>query len=122
MLATPYSLTVDGVETQFATNHLAHFLLTGLIYPKLLEAATPSSPARVVNFSSSAAVSDTPDISFEDYTYSGGETYEIFLGYKMSKLANVLFSCELSRRAAKGGSPRVLAYSLHPGGKFFHHQ
>lgn len=45
--------TADGFETQFATNHLAHFLLFRLLKATLLTSSTPSFNSRVVCFSSS---------------------------------------------------------------------
>lgn len=49
VMAVPYSKTVDGIERQFATNHIGHFLLTNLLLPKILAA---KKPVRVVNVSS----------------------------------------------------------------------
>lgn len=51
---TPFKLTQDGFEQQFAVNHLAHFLLFQLLKPLLLAASTPTFNSRVVNVSSSA--------------------------------------------------------------------
>lgn len=49
IMAQPYSKTVDGIESHFATNHIGHFLLTNLLLPKILARKTP---VRVVNVSS----------------------------------------------------------------------
>jgi NAD(P)-dependent dehydrogenase (short-subunit alcohol dehydrogenase family) len=49
IMASPYSKTVDGVESQFATNHIGHFLLTNLLLPKVL---ARKLPVRVVNVAS----------------------------------------------------------------------
>lgn len=48
IMAVPFSLSVDGYESQFASNHLGHFLFTNLIMPKILASPTP----RVVTVSS----------------------------------------------------------------------
>lgn len=48
IMATPFALSSDGYETQFATNHLGPFLFTNLIMDKILAASKP----RVVNVSS----------------------------------------------------------------------
>ena len=50
----PRKETADGFEQQLATNHLGHFLLTHILFPKLKQAGTAESYARVVNVSSAA--------------------------------------------------------------------
>jgi len=101
VMACPHALTVDGFETQFATNHLAHFLLTALLWPKLKAAGTP----RIVNVSSSGHRFGHGD--FSDHSFKQAE-YSEFVGYGQSKLANVYFSNSLASRG-------VEAFSLHPG-------
>ena len=97
-------VTVDGLERTFAVNHLAPFLLTGLLLDRLKQ----SAPARVVTVSSQAHA--TGRIDFDDLqgerSYSGG------VAYSQSKLANVLFTYELARRLPAGA---VTANALHPG-------
>ena len=98
------SLTIDRIETTFAVNHLAYFLLTLL----LLDRLKASAPARIVNVTSEGH--RTTGIRFDDL---GGERdYSPFRAYCQSKLANVLFTYELARRL--DGS-RVSANSVHPG-------
>lgn len=106
IMAVPYGLTVDGHETQFATNHLAPFLFTNLIMDKLLAAEAP----RVVNVSSDGH--RLGHIRWADYDFAGGETYVPWVAYGQSKTANMLFSLSL---AAKLGDRGLLALSLHPG-------
>ena len=95
-------LTADGLESTFAVNHLAPFLLTNL----LLDRLERSAPARVVTVASNAHTSGR--IDFDDLqgerSYSGGRAYS------QSKLANVLFSYQLAVRL-RG----VTANALHPG-------
>ncbi|AIX99979.1 short-chain dehydrogenase [Arthrobacter sp. PAMC 25486] len=97
-------LSPDGLEYTFALNYLAPFLLTNL----LLDRLRASAPARVVAVSSN--VQAIGRIDFDDlqgeYDYSGARAYN------QSKLANVLFTYELSRKLQ--GS-RVTANALHPG-------
>lgn len=96
--------TADGVESTFAVNHLAPFLLTGL----LAGALENGSPARVVTTSSLAhkgAAIDFDDLQFEKRPYSG------IKAYSQSKLANILFTKELAQRL-KGAT----ANCFHPGG------
>jgi retinol dehydrogenase 14 len=98
------SVTVDGIETTLATNHLAYFLLTNLLLGRLKE----SAPARIVSVSSGGQAMG--HIDFEDL--QGEEKYSPFKAYNQSKLANVLFTYELSRRLEGTG---VTANCLHPG-------
>jgi NAD(P)-dependent dehydrogenase (short-subunit alcohol dehydrogenase family) len=98
-------VTVDGFERQLAVNHLAPFLLTNLLLPKL----KASAPARIVNVASNAhhrAALDLDDLNWERRPYSA-------LGaYGATKLANVLFTRELAERLQGTG---VTANCLHPG-------
>ena len=98
------SLTVDGIETTFAVNHLGYFLLTNL----LLETIKASSPARIVNVSASLHKSATLD--FDDL--QNEKRYVGLFVYSESKLANVLFTYELARRLEGTG---VTANCFHPG-------
>lgn len=96
-------LSEDGYEMTFAVNHLAHFLLTGLLLNLLFD----HSPARIVTVSSMAHASHL------DFDNLQGETsYSGYGAYALSKLANILFTFELARRLE--GKP-VQANCLHPG-------
>ena len=97
-------VTVDGLEMQFAVNHLAYFLLTNLLLP-LLQAGAPS---RIINVSSGAHTHATLD--FDDLQSERG--YEAKPVYSRSKLANILFTYELARRLTGTG---VTANCLNPG-------
>ena len=97
-------VTEDGLETTFAVNHLAPFLLTSL----LLDRLRASAPARVITVSSAAHRNGGLD--FDDL--QGERHYSGFGAYSRSKLANVLFTRELSRRLEGTG---VTANCLHPG-------
>ena len=97
-------ITVDGLETQFAVNHLAPFLLTNL----LLDTLKASAPARVVTVSSQ--VHSKSPLDFDDL---GSEReYTASQVYRKTKLANILFTYELARRLEGTG---VTANCLHPG-------
>ncbi|MGH8897368.1 MAG: oxidoreductase [Egibacteraceae bacterium] len=106
VMAVPYRLTLDGFELQFGTNHLGHFALTGRLLALLL--AAPS--ARVVTVSSSAHRMGR--IDFENLDGSRG--YRKWRAYSQSKLANLLFTFELQRRAGAAGADLV-AVAAHPG-------
>jgi len=98
------SVTVYGLETVFATNHLAPFLLTNLLLPVLKASAS----ARVVNVSSAAH--SMGKINFEDL--QSEQRYREIRVYNQSKLASMLFSYELARQLAGTG---VTANVLEPG-------
>jgi NAD(P)-dependent dehydrogenase (short-subunit alcohol dehydrogenase family) len=98
------ALTIDGIETQLAVNHLAPFLLTTL----LLERLRASAPSRIV-----IVASQVESIGRIDFSDLGRERqYDPAAAYAQSKLANVLFTLELARRLAGTG---VTANCLHPG-------
>jgi len=97
-------LTVDGIETTLAINHLAPFLLTGLLEDLLVA----GSPARVITVASGAH--RVGRIDFDDL--QGERRYRGFHAYAQSKLANILFTYELARRLEGRG---VTANCLHPG-------
>lgn len=99
-----HRLTEDGIETTFAVNHLAPFLLTNL----LLERMRAVAPARVVTVASDAHRGNV--IDFDDVSAAGG--YSSWRAYGASKLANILFTAELARRLEGTG---VTATCLHPG-------
>jgi len=99
-----YSETPDGIETVFAVNHLAPFLLTHLLLGRLAE----SDAARIVNVASD--VHRWGRIDFDDL--GRRRRYRGMAVYAQSKLANVLFTYELARRLAGAA---VTANCLHPG-------
>lgn len=99
------TVTADGLEATFATNHLAYFLLTQL----LLDRLKASAPARIVNVSSRAHWS-AAGIPFDDLQAEHG--YNSWRRYCESKLANILFTRELARRLGDSG---VAVNALHPG-------
>jgi len=106
VMAPPRRETADGFELQFGTNHLGHFALTGRLMDKLLAADAP----RVVSVSSVAHRQGKMD--FDDLNWE--QSYSRWPAYGRSKLANLLFIAELSRRAAEADSDLIAAAS-HPG-------
>jgi NAD(P)-dependent dehydrogenase (short-subunit alcohol dehydrogenase family) len=99
-------LTEDGFEMQFATNHLSHFALTGLLLPLLRRAQTP----RVVNVSSLAHRGGK--IEFDNL--QAEREYRSWPAYEQSKLANLLFTFELQRRSDAYGWG-LMSNAAHPG-------
>jgi NAD(P)-dependent dehydrogenase (short-subunit alcohol dehydrogenase family) len=99
-------LSPDGIELTWAVNHLAPFLLTSLLLPRL----TDSAPARIVTTSSDAH--QGAQIPFDDLNAERSWRGFGFARYGETKLANILFTVELARRLAGTG---VTANCFHPG-------
>uniref|UniRef100_A0A803N7K3 Short-chain dehydrogenase TIC 32, chloroplastic n=1 Tax=Chenopodium quinoa TaxID=63459 RepID=A0A803N7K3_CHEQI len=108
----PFQLSEDGVELQFATNHLGHFLFTNLLLDKMKQTAKATGiEGRIVNLSSIAHLHTYPGgIRFDKINDEDG--YSDKRAYGQSKLANVLHANELSRRL-KGASTTCYV-ALHP--------
>lgn len=105
-MAGPYRTTKDGLENQFGSNHIGHFLFTNLIMPKILAAKSP----RIVNVSSDGH--RFSGIRFNDTNFQNGAVYDQWEAYGQSKTANILFSKALAQKLGHKG---LRAYSLHPG-------
>lgn len=104
VMAMPRTLTTDGFEMQLGVNHLGHYLLTNL----LLDLLKSSTPSRVVVLSSLAhrwGQIDRADLNSE-------KNYNKYRAYSQSKLANMLFVRELSKRLA---GTAVTVNGVHPG-------
>lgn len=102
--ADRFTPTEDGIETTLAVNHLAPFLLTHELLPLL----TAAPAGKVITVSS-----ESHHNTFMDFSYLKRPLIYISLwAYKVSKLANVLFTAEFNRRM-KGSSVR--AYAVDPG-------
>ncbi len=106
VMGPPRSLSPQGNETQFASNHLGHFALTGLVLDQLRGGTDP----RVVTVTS--MLHRGARIDFDDLT--GEHSYAAMTAYGQSKLANLLFALELDRRLRAAGSP-VRSLAAHPG-------
>jgi len=107
IMALPELQVVNGVERQFAVNHVGHFLLTN----RLLDQVAAADAGRIVVVSSGAHHA-APEVGIEFDNLDGSKGYEPWPAYGKSKLANGLFSRELARRAAGRG---VTSNALHPG-------
>lgn len=132
------TLTSDGIELHFATNHIGHWLFTCLIMPKLIKAAegSPKGATRVVNVSSGSPMisgmrwsdmtfekknKDLPEEEqpaygmFKAWGYSDMEekTYIPLDGYNRSKVANVLFGIGANKRLFEKYG--IFVTALHPG-------
>ncbi len=89
--------SVDGFEMTFALNHLAYFTLT----LRLLARIKQSTPARIINVCSDAYTWAKGGFDFEDY--NAERSYGPMRQYAQSKLANILFTRELTRRVQESG-------------------
>lgn len=103
----PRRLSPQGHESQFATNHLGHFALTGL----LLEGLARGDDPRVVTVGS-FVYRRSKGLDFDDL--QGEKRYSPLGAYVQSKLANALFGLELERRLRAAESP-VRSFIAHPG-------
>ncbi|XP_051122748.1 short-chain dehydrogenase TIC 32, chloroplastic-like [Andrographis paniculata] len=114
IMATPFQLSKDNIELQFATNHLGHFLLTNLLLDTMKKTSRETKrEGRIVNVSSEAhRVAYKEGIRFNRLNDQKG--YKRWGAYGQSKLANVLHANELSRRLKEDGAD-ITANSLHPG-------
>jgi len=99
------TLSVDGIEMNFAVNFLAPFLLTNL----LLDILKKSAPSRIINVTSAAH--RMAKLDFDDLQ-SENKKYRLFKVYGVSKLAAMLFTYELSRKLEGTG---VTVNAVHPG-------
>ena len=106
VMKTPYQLTTDGFELQFATNHLGHFALTG----RLLSLIKNTPKSRIVTLSSGGHKFAKMDFS----NLQGEKKYNAQGAYSQSKLANLLFTYELQRRLEKANL-ETIAVAAHPG-------
>jgi NAD(P)-dependent dehydrogenase (short-subunit alcohol dehydrogenase family) len=111
LMWVPASLTKDGYEVQFGTNHVGHALLTKLLMPVLLKTAEePGADVRVISLSSMGHnAAPSCGISFPDLK-TDMASYMSVVRYGQSKLANILFASELAKHY-----PSITAVSLHPG-------
>ena len=142
VMACPEMKTKDGLELQIGTNHFGHFLLTELLQPLLRKSTTTGFSPRIVVVSSMAhegpmwpwpfclialglalimprfvkiywAMLPRFRMNWDDLHFQKNPgSYRPFIAYSQSKLANVLYAKELSRRVEKDG---IRVYCLHPG-------
>lgn len=107
VMAPPLRRTAEGFEEQIGVNHLGHFALTGLLLDRMAESMSP----RVTTVSS--GLHRRGRIDLDDLLWEH-RRYRAWAAYGQSKLANLLFTLELTRRSEAAGWP-LLATSAHPG-------
>ncbi|MGX1809855.1 oxidoreductase [Nocardia sp. NPDC055321] len=103
VMGVPAGRTVDGFETQFGTNHLGHFALTGLLLDRIRD--------RVVTVSSGLHAIGKIDLADPNWEH---RRYQRWPAYGQSKLANLMFAYEIQRRLTAAGSAK-LSLAAHPG-------
>lgn len=111
VMGPDFSLSVEGIESQMAINHLGHFLLTSLLWENLEQAESP----RVVSLSSTVhrrGKLETANVS--EITGSDKASYDRWQRYADTKLACLLFARELDIRAKQAKS-KVISIAAHPG-------
>jgi NAD(P)-dependent dehydrogenase (short-subunit alcohol dehydrogenase family) len=109
IMAVPEAKTVDGFESQFATNYLSHFLLFQLLREAMLSSATPDFPSRLILVSSLGHRSSP--VRFGDYNFTSSG-YDKYAAYGQSKTAMIWFANAVNR---KYSSRNLYALALHPG-------
>ena len=107
VMALPELQLTNGIESQFAINHLGHFLFTN----QLLDTVIAAGKARIIILSSCAHFV-APEVGIDFDNLDGSISYSPWTAYGRSKLANGLYAAELARRLSGTG---VTANSLHPG-------
>jgi NAD(P)-dependent dehydrogenase (short-subunit alcohol dehydrogenase family) len=100
-------LTEAGIEMQLGTNHVGHFMLTGLLFPHIRPGG------RIITHSSMMHAMSSHRFPFED---PNCENYDPWIAYGNSKLSNLLFTFELNKRLELWKNPRnITAIAVHPG-------
>ncbi|NUU05816.1 SDR family NAD(P)-dependent oxidoreductase [Leifsonia sp. C5G2] len=105
-----HALTVDGYERTIQSNHLAPFLLTALLRPRLIESAASGRDVRVVSTASLA--NRFGDLRVDDLDWERRPWRAGWRAYGTAKLATILFAVELAEQLTGTG---VTAFSFHPG-------
>ncbi|GKZ21787.1 hypothetical protein AbraIFM66951_008748 [Aspergillus brasiliensis] len=108
VMGCPEGRTEEGFETQFGTNHLAHFLLFHLLGPLMVASSSPAFHSRVVLLSSGSHRFGA--VNFDNLTFEG--EFDTWMAYAQSKTANIWTANEIERRY---GAQGLHAVSLHPG-------
>jgi len=110
MFPAKRELTKQKFEVQFGTNHLGHFLLTGLLLDVLKN--TPNSRIAIQSSGQHKAKMGKPNIHFDDLNFD--KEYNKYVAYSQSKLANLLFAYELDRQL-KANNIDITVVAAHPG-------
>jgi len=110
-----FTLSTDGIETQFAVNHIGHFSLTQQLTPLLVQSATNDRISRVINVASAAYIWSPMDLKSwyeSSEKIQDPEMYSPFGRYGFTKATNIIYSREYNKRFK---DQNVYSISLHPG-------
>lgn len=111
VMGPDFSLSIEGIESQMATNHIGHFLLTKLLWENLEQAKHP----RVISLSSVVhRKGNLKNLNLENLKGANKNAYDRWQRYADTKLACLFFARELDIRAKQAGS-KVLSLAAHPG-------
>ncbi len=109
LMGPDFALSAQGIESQMATNHLGHFLLTNLLWGKIAK-----DSGRVISLSSVVHRRSKLEANSKEEIQGATGKYERWARYADSKLACLLFARELDLRAKQAGS-KILSIAAHPG-------
>lgn len=110
LMGPDFKLSIEGIESQMATNHIGHFLLTALLWQKL-----DSANGRVVSLSSVVhRRGNIKTASIDEIRGADESGYNRWQRYADTKLACLYFARELDVRARLAGS-KVQSIAAHPG-------
>ncbi|CAM8980886.1 unnamed protein product [Rhodiola kirilowii] len=113
-MGTPFTLSQDNIELQFATNHIGHFLLTHLLLDTMRSTAKERKrEGRIVNVASEGhRFAYSEGIKFDKI--NDESSYNRYRAYGQSKLANILHAHQLAKNLKEEGC-EITANSVHPG-------
>jgi NAD(P)-dependent dehydrogenase (short-subunit alcohol dehydrogenase family) len=114
VMACPLTRTSEGLEMQFGTNHIGHFLLTTELLDLIKSSGVPEYPARIINLSSVGQYYFAPPHGMRLDDLGAEKHYDQWERYGSSKLANILFTKHLQALFAAENA-NVVAVSVHPG-------
>jgi NAD(P)-dependent dehydrogenase (short-subunit alcohol dehydrogenase family) len=109
LMGPDFKLSPQGIESQMATNHLGHFLLTNLLWQKLAKGS-----GRVISLSSVVHRRSKLQANNKEEIAGATGAYERWRRYADSKLACLFFARELDIRSKQSGS-QILSIAAHPG-------
>ena len=110
-----FTVSADGIEMQFATNHIGHFALTTQLTSLLIQSASTNHISRVINVASTwqkYAPNDLKSWFLSPKKIQDPEHYNPFTQYGLTKAANIIYSTEYNKRFK---DQNVYSISLHPG-------